>query len=151
MCIRDRDELVRLGRYPCLLVDEVGYIPFEPEAANLFFQLASSRHERASLIVTSNKAFGRQGEKRQPQQSRTEPSPGRQRTHPVALSYSPTPEGIASVKCRLGRPRSARRRDEHRDSRRGRACRSPRYGMLYPIRVYTITKVSSRSAATRLV
>ena len=31
------------------------------------------------------------------------PPPGRQRTHPVALSYSPTPEGIASVKCRLGR------------------------------------------------
>jgi len=33
----------------------------------------------------------------QPQQSRTEPSPGRQRTHPVALSYSPEPDGIASV------------------------------------------------------
>jgi len=40
----------------------VGYIPFEPEAANLFFQLVSSRYERASLIVTSNKAFGRWGE-----------------------------------------------------------------------------------------
>jgi DNA replication protein DnaC len=55
-------ELVRLGRYPLLVVDEVGYIPFEPEAANLFFQLASSRYERASLIVTSNKVFGRWGE-----------------------------------------------------------------------------------------
>jgi DNA replication protein DnaC len=37
----------------------VGYIPFEPEAANLFFQLVSSRYERASLIVTSNKVFGK--------------------------------------------------------------------------------------------
>jgi DNA replication protein DnaC len=55
-------ELVRLGRYPLLIVDEVGYIPFEPEAANLFFQLVSSRYERASLIVTSNKPFGRWGE-----------------------------------------------------------------------------------------
>src|SRR5688500_6401761 len=55
-------ELVRLGRYPLAVVDEVGYIPFEPEAANLFFQLVSSRYERASLIVTSNKAFGRWGE-----------------------------------------------------------------------------------------
>jgi DNA replication protein DnaC len=55
-------ELVRLGRYPLLVVDEVGYIPFEPEAANLFFQLVSSRYERASLIVTSNKVFGRWGE-----------------------------------------------------------------------------------------
>src|SRR5258708_86529 len=55
-------ELVRLGRYPLLVIDEVGYIPFEPEAANLFFQLVSSRYERASLIVTSNKQFGRWGE-----------------------------------------------------------------------------------------
>jgi len=36
--------------------------PFEPEAANLFFQLVSSRYERASLIVTSNKPFGRWSE-----------------------------------------------------------------------------------------
>jgi DNA replication protein DnaC len=55
-------ELVRLARYPLLVIDEVGYIPFEPEAANLFFQLVSSRYERASLIVTSNKQFGRWGE-----------------------------------------------------------------------------------------
>jgi DNA replication protein DnaC len=55
-------ELVRLGRYPLIVVDEVGYIPFEPEAANLFFQLVSARYERASLIVTSNKQFGRWGE-----------------------------------------------------------------------------------------
>jgi DNA replication protein DnaC len=43
-------------------VDEVGYIPFEPAAANLFFQLVSARYERASMIVTSNKPFGRWGE-----------------------------------------------------------------------------------------
>jgi DNA replication protein DnaC len=55
-------ELTRLGRYPLLVIDEVGYIPFEAEAANLFFQLVSSRYERASLIVTSNKPFGRWGE-----------------------------------------------------------------------------------------
>jgi len=59
---RLQDELTRLGRYPLIVVDEVGYIPFEPEAANLFFQLVSSRYERASLIVTSNKVFGRWGE-----------------------------------------------------------------------------------------
>ena len=59
---RLHDELRRLGHYPLLVVDEVGYVPFEPEAANLFFQLVSSRYERASLIVTSNKPFGRWGE-----------------------------------------------------------------------------------------
>jgi DNA replication protein DnaC len=55
-------ELTKLARIPLLVIDEVGYIPFEPEAANLFFQLVSSRYERASLIVISNKVFGRWGE-----------------------------------------------------------------------------------------
>src|SRR5512146_2033716 len=52
---RLQDELVKLGRYPLIAIDEVGYIPFEDEAANLFFQLISNRYERASVIVTSNK------------------------------------------------------------------------------------------------
>jgi DNA replication protein DnaC len=59
---RLHDELRRLGRYPLLVIDEVGYIPFEADAANLFFQLVSARYERASVIVTSNKPFGRWGE-----------------------------------------------------------------------------------------
>ena len=36
--------------------------PLRSQAANLFFQLVSSRYERASIIVTSNKPFGRWGE-----------------------------------------------------------------------------------------
>ncbi len=56
------EELVRLGRIPLLVVDEVGYIPFDPEAANLMFSLVSARYERASMIVTSNKPFSAWGE-----------------------------------------------------------------------------------------
>jgi DNA replication protein DnaC len=59
---RLHDELCRLGRIPLLVIDEVGCIPFEAEAANPFFQLVSSRYERASVIVTSNKPFGRWGD-----------------------------------------------------------------------------------------
>ena len=59
---RLHEELTRLGRIPLLVIDEVGYIPFDSEAANLFFQLVSSRYERASVVVTSNKPFGRWGE-----------------------------------------------------------------------------------------
>ena len=59
---RLHQELTRLGRIPLLVIDEVGYIPFDGEAANLFFLLISSRFERASVIVTSNKPFGRWGE-----------------------------------------------------------------------------------------
>ncbi|HEX3899467.1 MAG TPA: IS21-like element helper ATPase IstB, partial [Mycobacteriales bacterium] len=55
-------ELARLRRYGLIIVDEVGYIPFEQDAANLFFQLVSSRYEHASLILTSNLAFSRWGD-----------------------------------------------------------------------------------------
>ena len=56
------DELDRLQRIPLLIVDEVGYIPFDPHAANLMFMLVSRRYERASMIVTSNKPFSAWGE-----------------------------------------------------------------------------------------
>ena len=56
------DELDKLQRIPLLIVDEVGYIPFDPQAANLMFMLVSRRYERASLIVTSNKPFSAWGE-----------------------------------------------------------------------------------------
>lgn len=55
-------ELRRLGRIPLLIVDEVGYIPFDQESANLMFGLVSARYERASVIVTSNKPFSAWGE-----------------------------------------------------------------------------------------
>ena len=59
---RLHEELRRLGRIPLVVIDEVGYAPFDPEAANLFFQLVSARYERASVIISSNKTFARWGE-----------------------------------------------------------------------------------------
>ncbi|MFZ0529164.1 MAG: IS21-like element helper ATPase IstB, partial [Propionicimonas sp.] len=50
-------ELVKLRRYGLIIIDEVGYLPFEQDAANLFFQLVSSRYEHASLVLTSNLPF----------------------------------------------------------------------------------------------
>ncbi len=50
-------ELARLRRYGLIIIDEVGYLPFEQDAANLFFQLVSSRYEHASLVLTSNLPF----------------------------------------------------------------------------------------------
>lgn len=55
-------ELKRLRRYRVLVVDEVGYIPFDAEAANLFFQLVAARYEQGSMLITSNMPFGRWGE-----------------------------------------------------------------------------------------
>ena len=50
-------ELAKLRRYGLIIIDEVGYLPFEQDAANLFFQLVSSRYEHASLVLTSNLPF----------------------------------------------------------------------------------------------
>jgi DNA replication protein DnaC len=45
-----------------LVVDEVGYLPLERQAANLLFALVSRRYERGSIIVTSNRGFEQWGE-----------------------------------------------------------------------------------------
>ncbi len=44
-----------------LIVDELGYLPFETNAAQLFFQLVSRRYERGSLLITSNRSVGEWG------------------------------------------------------------------------------------------
>ena len=44
-----------------LIVDELGYLPFEPNAAHLFFQLVSRRYERGSMLITSNRSVGEWG------------------------------------------------------------------------------------------
>lgn len=54
----------RLGFYAkpkLLIVDELGYLPFETSAAHLFFQLVSRRYERSSLRLTSNRSIGEWG------------------------------------------------------------------------------------------
>jgi hypothetical protein len=45
-----------------LVVDEVGYLPLERQAANLLFALVARRYERGSIIVTSNRSFEQWGE-----------------------------------------------------------------------------------------
>jgi DNA replication protein DnaC len=44
-------------RIDLLLVDELGYIPFEREATDLLFHLISARYERRSIAITTNLSF----------------------------------------------------------------------------------------------
>jgi DNA replication protein DnaC len=37
-----------------LVIDELGYLPFEKQTANFFFQLVTRRYERGSMLITSN-------------------------------------------------------------------------------------------------
>jgi DNA replication protein DnaC len=57
-----RKTLSKLTKPDLLIVDEVGYIPFAREAANLFFQIVSARYDCGSMILTSNRAFSGWGE-----------------------------------------------------------------------------------------
>lgn len=57
------DEYLRIHLRPSLLIiDEVGYLAFERDEANLLFQVISKRYERGSIILTLNKSYGVWGE-----------------------------------------------------------------------------------------
>jgi len=46
-------ELKKIRRYKLIIIDEVGYIPFDQDAANLFFQLIASRYEVGSVVAAA--------------------------------------------------------------------------------------------------
>lgn len=48
----------RLERVQLLIIDELGFVPFDRTGAELLFNLLSDRHGKASTLVTSNLAFG---------------------------------------------------------------------------------------------
>lgn len=54
-------QLTILSRPKLLIIDELGYLPFEANAAHLFFQLVSRRYERGSILITSNRSVGEWG------------------------------------------------------------------------------------------
>ena len=47
----------RYARYDILILDELGYVPFSKEGAELLFQVLAERHERGSVVVTTNLGF----------------------------------------------------------------------------------------------
>lgn len=48
----------KYARYGLVVVDELGYVPFPKESAELLFQVLAERHERGSVIITTNLGFG---------------------------------------------------------------------------------------------
>ncbi|WP_420976306.1 IS21-like element helper ATPase IstB [Bacillus vallismortis] len=47
----------RWSRPDLIILDEVGYFPFDELTANVFFQVVSKRYEHGAMILTSNKSF----------------------------------------------------------------------------------------------
>lgn len=48
------ERLAHLAKAKLLIVDELGYLPFERRSAHLFFQVVNRRYERGSMLITSN-------------------------------------------------------------------------------------------------
>jgi len=62
--IEARDErklsrvIKRYAKYGLLIIDELGYVPFSKDGAELLFQVLAERHERKPVIITTNMGFG---------------------------------------------------------------------------------------------
>ena len=62
--IEARDEKIlaravkRYAGYGLLIIDELGYVPFSKEGAQLIFQILAERHERKPVMITTNLGFG---------------------------------------------------------------------------------------------
>jgi DNA replication protein DnaC len=55
------EKLLALSKAKLLIVDELGYLPLEPDAAHLFFQLVSRRYETGAMLITSNRSVAEWG------------------------------------------------------------------------------------------
>jgi len=54
--------LTQYAKTRLLIIDELGYLPLEPNAAYLFFQLISRCYQRSSVLITSNRPVMEWGE-----------------------------------------------------------------------------------------
>ena len=55
------EKLTFFAKPKLLIVDELGYLPFERRSAHLFFQLVNRRYERGSMLITTNQAVPQWG------------------------------------------------------------------------------------------
>jgi len=53
-----RRTMKKYFNFGLLIIDELGYVPFSKEGAELLFQVLAERHERKPVIITTNKGFG---------------------------------------------------------------------------------------------
>jgi DNA replication protein DnaC len=52
-----RRKLKLLARPHLLAIDEVGYLSYDSQAADLLYEIVNLRYERRSLLLTTNRAF----------------------------------------------------------------------------------------------
>ncbi len=55
------EKLMALAKPKLLISNELGYLPLEPNAAHLFFQLVSRRYETGAMLMTSHRSVAECG------------------------------------------------------------------------------------------
>lgn len=55
------EKLLALSRPKLLIIDGLGYLPLESDAAHLFFQLVTRRYETGAMLITSNRSVAKLG------------------------------------------------------------------------------------------
>lgn len=55
--LRLTEALVRLDKYPVLIIDDLGYVRKTEQESSVLFELIAHRYERYSLVITSNQDF----------------------------------------------------------------------------------------------
>jgi DNA replication protein DnaC len=58
---RLEESIVMFSKPRLLIIDELGYLPLQADAAHLFFQLVGRRYERGAMLITSNRSVGEWG------------------------------------------------------------------------------------------
>jgi len=56
-----KDKLNSFAKPKLLVIDELGYLPFEKRSAHLFLQWVARRYEKGSLLITTNQMVGQWG------------------------------------------------------------------------------------------
>jgi DNA replication protein DnaC len=47
----------KMERFDLIILDELGYVPFEKQATDLLFQFLANQYERRSILITTNLVF----------------------------------------------------------------------------------------------
>ena len=55
------DKLAFFAKPKLLIIDELGYLPFEKRSAHLFFQLVARRYEKGAMLITTNQVVTQWG------------------------------------------------------------------------------------------
>ncbi|WP_418304024.1 ATP-binding protein [Pandoraea faecigallinarum] len=55
--LRLPQELAKLDRFECLILDDIGYVQHDRDGMEVLFTLLAERYERRSVVITTNLVF----------------------------------------------------------------------------------------------